>query len=120
MPRRCAADRLGRALSPGPNLHALAAAVKAGPLNGIPPTVIVGLPGLMVTDNPTPPGLLTGSGKFVMPCARMHCDAVSACGLEALVPAAAGWPAVAPDPPQAATASPQASAASTPATHPEP
>lgn len=113
MPRRCAADSFGRPLLSGPNLHALAAAVKAGPLNVMPPTVIVELPGILLTDSATPPDPFTGSGNVRMPCARMHSEAASACGSEALVPVPACGIAAEPVPPQAATASPHASAAMT-------
>ena len=111
MPRRWAADSFGRPLLSGPNLHAVAAAVKAGPLNVMPATVIVELPGILLTDSPTPPDPFTGSGKLRIPCARMHSEAASACGLEALVPVPACGIAAVPAPPQAVTASPHASAA---------
>src|SRR5580698_4010606 len=72
----------GGALPPPKNRQVLMAASNTGPLNGIPPTLIVSLPTDWLTDRPSPPAPFVGSGKFGTPCARMHSDIFS-CGLDA-------------------------------------
>lgn len=70
---------------PPPNsLQAFSAATNAGPLNGMPSTVSVELPGEETIVIPVPPGPCTGSGKFGTPWERMHSD-VSSWGFDAAV-----------------------------------
>lgn len=91
-------------------LHPCSAFWKAGPLKVIPCTVSVGLPGVAVMETPCPPGPLPGSGKFEIPCARMHCDKPSGDALPlAVVAPTAVWPP--PEEPQAPMATAQPAAA---------
>jgi hypothetical protein len=88
----------GGALPPPNSLHVFTAASNAGPLNGIPKTVIVELPGELLIDIPSSPlGPFLGSGKSGTPCPRMHLEIAigepaaldEAAGLELELPQAA-------------------------------